>query len=145
MLERIQNDIKTAMKEKNIEVRNILRMIMSKAKDIAKSDKNRDVTSEDVMTAIHRQIKQNKETISFAEKENRDTNKEEKEIEILMSYLPEQMTEDEIKDLVASIISCIPEEERTNRSRGIVMKELSKYKDQLDMKIANKYVGEALN
>ena len=142
MLKRIQEDIKKAMKEKNTEVRNILRIIVAKAKDIAKNDRNREVTNEDVMTAIQRQIKQNKETISFAEKEARDTTKEEAEITVLMEYLPKQKTEEEIRELIVQIIETISEE--GPRARGKVMKELSKYKNEIDMKIASQIAGEFL-
>jgi len=142
MLKRIQEDIKKAMKEKNTEVRNILRIIVAKAKDIAKNDRNREVTNEDVMTAIQRQIKQNKETISFAKKEARDTTKEEAEITVLMEYLPKQKTEEEIRELIVQIIETISEE--GPRARGKVMKELSKYKNEIDMKIASQIAGEFL-
>jgi uncharacterized protein YqeY len=142
MLQTIQNDIKTAMKNKNVEERNILRMIVSKAKDIAKNDGNRNTTSEDVMVAIQRQIKQNKETISFAEKENRDISKETQEIEILEKYLPTQKTDEEITKLIETILAST--EDRSPRVRGFVMKELSQYKNELDMKKASQILSSLL-
>jgi len=145
LLKKIKEDIKNAMKEKDIETRDILRVIVAKANDIAKSDNNRDVNSEDIKMAIQKQVKQNKETISFLQEDNRSTEKEDREINILMAYLPKQMSKEETTELVKKIVMSIPEKERTNKSRGLIMKELSKYKDVLDMKEAGKIVGSFLN
>ena len=60
MLQTIKNDIKEAMREKNNELKSILRMVMAKANDTAKADGNRETTDADVMSAIQKQIKQNK-------------------------------------------------------------------------------------
>ena len=145
MLKKINEDIKSAMKNKETKVRNILRMVLAKAKDLAKSDKNREVTSEDIKNAIQKQIKQNKETISYSKEDGRDCSKEEKEVEILMSYLPKQKTKEEMQELVRSIIDTLPEDKRNPKGRGIVMKELSKYKDVVDMKEAGNFAATLLN
>ena len=145
MLKKINEDIKSAMKNKETEVRNILRMVLAKAKDLAKSDKNREVTSEDVKNAIQKQIKQNKETISYSKEDGRDCSKEEKEIEILMSYLPKQKTKEEMQELVKSIVDTLPEDKRNLKGRGLVMKELSQYKDVIDMKEAGNFAATLLN
>lgn len=145
MLIKINNDIKTAMREKNPQVRDLLRLIMAKANDIAKSDNQRDVEDKDVMTAIHRQIKQNKDVISIAADNGRDTSKDEAEVTILMTYLPKQKSVEEVTEIISNIVSNLPEEKRNQKGRGLVMKELSQYKDVMDMKEASHIAGDLLN
>jgi uncharacterized protein YqeY len=133
------------MKLREISKRDILRMVMAKAKDIAKKDKNREVTDLDLLSAIQKQIKQNKETLEFLKKDNRDCSEAENEIEILSTYLPEQMSKDRMAELVRGIVNNIPEDQRNQKARGIVMKELSKHKDTLDMKEAGAFAATLLS
>jgi len=145
MLQTIKNDIKAAMREKNNELKSILRMVMAKANDTAKADGDRDTSDADVMSAIQKQIKQNKDVIEIAKENGRDASKDEKEVEILMNYLPQQMTEEEIQTLVEGIVSELPEDKRNNKGRGIVMGKLKPYKDQLDMGKASQIAGKLLS
>lgn len=147
---KVNTDIKTFMKSGETQKRDILRLVASKAKLTAKEDMKRpvearsDASDADMLAAIQRQIKQNKETIDFCIQENRPYEKEQQEVDILMEYLPKQKTEDEIKVIVTDIINKIPIEERTAKARGLVMKELAPYKDELDMKLAGIIAGQIL-
>ena len=145
LIKTIQENIKTAMREKDANKRDILRMVITKAKEIAKRDNKRDVKDEDVLTGIQKQIKQNKETLEFIKQDGRDSSKIENEIEILSAYLPEQMSRDRMTELVRGIVSNIPEDQRNQKARGLVMKELSKYKDTLDMKEAGAFAATLLS
>jgi len=145
MLQTIKNDIKEAMREKNNELKSILRMVMAKANDTAKADGNRETTDADVMSAIQKQIKQNKDVITLAKENDRDSDKDEREVEILMNYLPQQMSEEDIQTLVEGIVSELPEDKRNNKGRGIVMAKLRPYKDQLDMGKASQIAGKLLS
>lgn len=146
MLKQINANIKTAMREKNNEVKDILRLILGKAKDIAiaREEGQREVTSEDVKTAIQKQIKQNKETIVVLKDNARDFSKEENEIAILMEYLPKQMSTEDMNTLVRSIVDKIPEEDRIPRAKGTIMKELAPYRDTIDMKEAGNFASTFL-
>lgn len=147
---KVNEDIKLFMKSGETQKRDILRLVSSKAKLTAKEDMKRpvearsDASDADMLAAIQRQIKQNKETIDFCVKENRPYDKEQQEVDILMEYLPKQKTEDEIKTIVANIINNIPVEDRTAKARGIVMKELAPLKDELDMKLAGTIAAQIL-
>jgi uncharacterized protein YqeY len=147
---KVNTDIKTFMKSGETQKRDILRLVASKAKLTAKEDMKRpaedrtEASDADMLAAIQRQIKQNKETIDFCVKENRPYEKEQQEVDILMEYLPKQKTEDEIKVIVTDIINKIPVEERTAKARGLIMKELAPYKDELDMKLAGIIAGQIL-
>lgn len=145
MINKIKNDIKAAMRSKDIQKRDILRMIMARAKTIAKDDNQRDVTDKDIFSSIQKQIKQNKETITHLKTEGRDISKESLEISILTEYLPKQMSESEMKNLVSSIIEDIPKDERTPKAKKIIMGKLSEYRDQLDMKEASNFASTLLS
>jgi len=144
MLNKVKENIKLAMKNKE-DKKNILRLILAKAKDIAKNDGNREVSSSDVEQAILKQIKQNNETIEISLANQRDCSKEQKEVEILMAYLPKQKTKKEMEELVTKIVNSLPEDKRNQKGRGLVMKELAKYKNVLNMKEASKFVGTILS
>jgi len=144
MLKEINKNIKQAMRDKNTVRRNILRMILSRAKLIAKNDKDRELTDEDIFTSIRKQIKQNKETIVCLKEGKRDFSQEEFEMEILSTYLPAQMSSAEMEKIVVGLIEEIPEEKRNLKSKGLIMGKLSQYKDSLDMKEAGNFANTLL-
>lgn len=101
LLEKIQADLKEALKAKN-EIRvSTIRFLMSSIHN-AKIEKGQDLSDEDVVSVIQKQIKQRKESIEGFEKGSRAdlVEKETKEMEILREYLPEQLSESRIKDIV---------------------------------------------
>lgn len=106
LIEKIDSDLKHAMKEKNEVVVSTLRMLKAavKNKEIEKKVKN--LPEEDLLDIIQKQVKQRKDSISDFEKANRQdlVKKEKGEILILEQYLPRQLTEVELKDLVQKAI-----------------------------------------
>ena len=118
--ERIQADIKKAMPEKDQLKVSVLRMLMaavfnkekekraklSKTKDPPaggeKLDELSKLTDEEIIEVISSESKKRQDSIEQYEKGNRQdlADQEKKELEILMKYLPEQMTEEEIRKLV---------------------------------------------
>jgi len=134
MLKRINTEIKQAMREKNTVMRDILRMVVAKAKLLAKNENQRDVTDEDILSIARKQIKENKDSVDALKEAGRNFEKEELEIEILATYLPKQMNADEMQKMVKDIIEAIPVEKRNPKSKGVVMGKLSKHGDTLDMK-----------
>ncbi len=114
--ERIQADIKKAMPEKDQLKVSVLRMLMaavfnkekekrarlSKNEEIEKLDELSKLTDEEIIEVISSESKKRQDSIEQYEKGNRQdlADQEKKELEILMKYLPEQMTEEEIRKLV---------------------------------------------
>jgi len=151
MLKTFKDKIKQAMREKDTRTRSILRLVLGKAKDIAKerkTEEERIVTDKDLLIATQRQVKQLKETIAELTKAGRDKSfyeSELAEIEILSEYLPKQMTNEDITALVKTVIDTIPEENRNmKQGKGLAMKGLAKYRDTIDMKFAGEEVNKAL-
>lgn len=106
--EKIAFDLKEAMKAGNIIKRDTLRMVDSMVKnvEIEKMKKEEGLNDEEALEVIGRAVKQRKDSISQYEAGGRSdlAEKENKEIEILMEYLPEQMNEEGIRKAIIEVI-----------------------------------------
>ena len=105
LLEEITADMKKAMKNKQKDKMKVLRLLRSDLKT-AKIDKKGEFTEEDALSVITKAAKNRKESIESYKKGGRDdlVEEEQKELEVIEKYLPEQMTDDEIKELVDEVI-----------------------------------------
>ncbi len=94
----IDQDFKKALKQKNQEILSVLRMIKSAVKN-KEIEKKNELKDEEVVEVLQKEIKQRKESISDFEKGDRGdlAEKEKKEMDILLRYMPKQLSEDEIK------------------------------------------------
>lgn len=104
----LQEDIQKAMVARNEEKLSTLRMLKN-AIQYAEIAKGLDykATDEDVLDVIGKEVKKHREAIELYEKGGRPelAEKEKKELEILQSYLPEQMSEEEVSKLVDEAVS----------------------------------------
>ena len=103
--ERLQNDLKIAMKEKDKFKRDVVRFVMSAIKQI-EVDERKELSDADIEAILVKQIKQRNDSIEqFREGGREDlVEKNERELEILRSYLPEPMSEDEVRGVLSDII-----------------------------------------
>ena len=144
LFEKIQIDMYAAMKlgEKNIST--TLRTTLAKLKDkkIAKKD---NLSENEEMKVLQILVKQRSESIELYEKGNRPelAELEMKEMEILNSYLPEMMDENQIKNIVKTVID---EMDATSmEDMGKIMPEVMKRGNGLiDGKSAQKFVNEII-
>ncbi len=99
-------DFKTAMKEKDAIKKASITMLRAAIKQIEVDTKS-EIDDDRIVEIISKQIKQKKGAIEEFEKGGRDDLVQEakSEIDFLSTYLPEQMTEDEIKELVKATIT----------------------------------------
>ncbi|HDS02565.1 MAG TPA: GatB/YqeY domain-containing protein [Firmicutes bacterium] len=103
--ERLQNDLKESMKQKD-ELRTLtLRMILSEIR-YARIEKKQDLSDPDVQALISKSIKKHQDSIEMYTKGNREdlAAREEDEKNILLSYLPEQLSEEKIEALVRETV-----------------------------------------
>ncbi len=142
--ERIREELKNAMKAKDeVKVRT-LRMLLSSLKNY-EVEKMKEAEDEDVIAIIQKEVKKRKEAIEQYRNAGREdlAAEEEKELKILESYLPEQMSEEEIKKLAKEIIESVGA--TSPKDLGKVMKEImTKVKGRVDGKLVNKIVRELL-
>ncbi len=107
--EQILNDIKEAMKAKEIEKRDVLRSLdsMIKNEEIAQGKRDDGLNDEDVISLVKRAIKQRKDSAEQFRKGNRDdlAKKEEQEISFIEKYLPAQISEDEVRVIVEKVVA----------------------------------------
>ena len=143
-LEKVQADMYTAMKSGDKEKANTLRNVLSKLKD-KQIEKREDLSSEEEIKILQTLVKQRKESIELYEKGGRSelVSIEKQEMEIINSYLPRMISDDNIKDIVKSVI----ESSGANSMADIgkVMPEvMKKGKGLIDGKTAQKFVSEML-
>ena len=146
----IENKYKNVLKEKkDIEIKT-LRLIKSaiKDKEIAlRSKENKgELSEESIAEILQGMIKRRKESIEMFLKGGREqlVDLEKQEIEIIKSFLPKQLTEEETKEVIKNIIK----ENNFNsiKDMGKIMHELkSKYFGKIDLSLAGKLSKEILN
>ena len=145
----IMTDMKDAMKSHDKETLSTLRFLKS-AIDLFKINNKMDRTEspndDTVIEVVSKQVKTHKESIEEFKKAGRDDLVENllKEVQILSKYLPEQLSEDEVRSKIDEVISSI--EATSIKDMGKVMKELTPlFKGKADMKLVNTIVKEKLN
>ena len=140
----LEEAVKNSMRDRNKEKTSTLRMAISEIKK-EEIDKRIELSDEEIIKILQRMIKQRKESISQFEQAGREelADKENSEILILQDFLPEQMSEEEIKVYVDEAI--IESGASTPQDMGKVMGSLkSKLKGNVDMGIVSKLVKESL-
>ena len=104
--EALMNDLKAAMKEKDIIRKNTVQMVRSAILQFEK-DNQKELNDEGILEVIAKELKRRRDVLPEYEKSGRedlikDINRE---IEILLSYLPKQLTKEELEVIVADAIS----------------------------------------
>lgn len=104
--EKLLEDLKQAMKEKNVIRKNVVQMVRAAILQVEK-DKLIEVTDEQIVEIIAKEAKKRKDSIADYEKSGRQDllDQIKQEIAILEEYLPEQLSEQEIEEKVKAIIT----------------------------------------
>lgn len=104
----LQEELKQAMLAKDELRKSVLRLLLSAINyyEIQKGGAGYEAADEDVMSVIRKEVKQRKDSIEQFKIGNRQdlVDKETKELELLQTYLPAQMTEEEIREIVKETI-----------------------------------------
>lgn len=103
---RIQEDVKAAMRSKDKERLGTLRLITAAIKQ-KEVDERIELTDTDVLAVLEKMVKQRNDSISQYQQAGRDdlVAKEQAELDIIKTYLPEQMSEAELEALVSDIVA----------------------------------------
>lgn len=144
LLNQILSDIKAAMKSRDASTLEVLRTLHSDIKNVA-INARKDITDEVVLDVLSKSIKQRNESIEMLRKGGREENAKEEEatLSVYRKYLPAQLTEEEVKALVAEIKLQVGAE--GPKDMGKVMKELSpKTKGRFDSRRLSDLVKSAL-
>ncbi len=147
ILEQIMADIKQAMQAGEAEKRDTLRMLTSAIKDeeIKKKKREEGLNEEETIEIIARSIKQRKDSITEYLGGGREdlADKEKSEIAILEKYLPEQLSEEEVRAEVKKIIKETKASSKADFGRvmGVAM---GKLKGKTDGQMVKKITEEEL-
>ena len=120
--EKLLEDLKKSMKEKNINRKNAVQMVRASILQIEK-DKQIEVTDEQILEIITKEVKKRKDALADFQKANREDliNQVNEEISVLEEYLPKQLTDEELESKIKEIINKVGA--TTIKNLGIVMKE----------------------
>ena len=146
----IENEYKNALKSKDKNKISTYRLILSSIKDldiVNRSGPNKKETDdEDIRKLLKKMVKQRAESIDIYKKNNRTDllEVEQNEYDILTSFLPKQLSEEETKKICADVISKIGA--NSLKDMGKVMGELKKnHADEIDFSKAGSMIKELLN
>ena len=147
--EKLNNDVKEAMKSREQERLTTLRLVVAAIKDREISERVQGVSEplqdKDIVQILTKMVKQRDESARVYEEGGRLdlAERERREIALLQDYLPKQMSEAEIKAAIEEIIGEVQAE--SIKDLGKVMAVLKeKYAGQMDFGIANRVVKERL-
>ena len=141
----LTNDMKEAMKAKEKDRLAVIRMVRGAIKQI-EIDSKKELDDETVIGVISKEVKMRKDSVEEFKKGGREdlVAKTEAEIAVLMPYLPQQLSEDEIRSLVRAAVEQVGAS--SPKDMGKVMGVLMpKVKGRADGTLVNTIVKEALN
>ena len=148
--EKINDEYKTALKSKDKNKISTYRLILTGIKDLDISNRSgpnkKETDDEDIKKLLKKMIKQRNESVEIYKKNKREDllKIEQGEIELLSTYLPKQLSEEETKKICSEIITKVGAQ--TIKDMGKVMGELKKnYSDSIDFSKAGSILKELLN
>ena len=145
LLDTINNDMKNYMKEKDRFSLGVVRMVKG-AIQLESINKKKELTDEEIISVISKQIKMRKDSIVEFEKGNRQdlVEQNKKEIEILNKYMPEQLSMEEINKIIDEAFLLI--KPTSSKEQGLIMKEITpKLKGRADMSLVSGIIKDRLN
>ncbi|AWZ48789.1 GatB/YqeY domain-containing protein [Hathewaya limosa] len=144
--EDLQRDWKDAVKARDKFKANVISMAKAAVLLYEKSGESKEVTDDIVIDIISKEVKQRRESIEEFTKGNRTdlVKAAQDEINILLNYLPQQLTETEVKEIVASTASEVGAS--SMKDMGKLMSAIvPKTKGKADGKLVSTLVKEYLN
>ena len=145
LTEKINTDLKVAMKSGDSIKLNTIRSIRTKIIELSKRGTGSSITQEDELKILLSEAKKRKEAIEMYQKAGRTdlSDQEQRELEIINEYLPKQMSKEEAGDIVKKIISEVGAHSAKDLGKvmPVAMKEL---KGKIDGKVVQELVKEQL-
>lgn len=142
--EQLVADLKQSMKNKDTIAKSAITLVRAAILQVEK-DERRELSEDDIIGVISKQVKQRKDVLIDFQKANRQDliEQTEREIEILTKYLPQQLSEEELKVIVLDAINEVGATSMKDMGKimGIVM---PKIKGRADGGMVNKIVKENL-
>ncbi|HBI03706.1 MAG TPA: aspartyl-tRNA amidotransferase [Paenibacillaceae bacterium] len=145
LVERLNQDMKLAMKNKDKLKLSVIRMVKASVKN-EEINQGSPLTDEQVLAVVTRELKQRRDSLQEFDKAGREdlAAPTREEIEILLEYMPEQMGEDDIRRIVSEAIQQVGAQSKKDLGKvmGVLM---PKVKGRADGALVNKIVQELLS
>ena len=144
LFEQIQNDTYAAMKAGEKEKSNTLRTTLAKLKD-KRIEKRDDLSEAETIKVLQTLVKQGKESVELFEKGGRPelATSENGEIDILNSYLPQMISEDNIRNIVQTVVDEVGAVSMADLGK-VMPKVMERGKGLINGKTAQQFVREIL-
>ena len=149
MREKLNSELKSSIINKNLIAVKTLRLIIAAIKDrdiVVRSSGNKTgIENTEIISLLKKMIKQREESIILYKKGKRDdlVKNEENEISIISKFLPEQLSENEVKSIVIEAIK--KENAESIKDMGKVMNVLKQdYSNNMDFSLASKFIKDIL-
>lgn len=145
-IEEVRSAMVAAMKAGDKPTKESLSMLLAALKNKA-IDKRADLTEEEEIQVVMKEIKQTKETLDMTPAERTDIIEEcRKRLAVLENYAPKLMSEAEIKEIIKATLSELGIDAPTPKDKGKIMKVLMpKVKGKADGKLVNEMMTQLLN
>jgi len=143
--EKLHEDLKKFMKEKNSLALNTVRSVIAEIKN-KEVEKGSEITDEEILQIIRKQIKMREDSIGQFKSAGRDdlAEKEAKELEILKNYLPEELSEEELEEIIQETIKEL--NATSKKDFGNVMKTvIQKVQGRADNRKINEILSKLLD
>ena len=144
MIEKLEKDMIAAMKEQNKDRLTVIRMVKAALKQ-EQIDHKKEINDELLIDVVNKQIKMRKDSITEFEKGGRQdlVDKTEEEIKVLMEYLPEQLSSEEVLQVIEEIFAEVKPEGPKDMGKVMSLAQ-AKLKGKADMKEVSTMIREKL-
>lgn len=135
--ERLAKDLKSSMKNKDTVRKNTVQLVRTAVLQVEK-DKKVTLEDEDILEVIAKQLKQRRDSLPEYEKSGREDliSELKREMEVLMEYLPEQLSMDELRPIVEEAVNAVGAES---------MKDMGRIMEYVMPKVKGRADGKAVS
>lgn len=146
LLERLNNDMKQAMKSKEKDKLSVIRMLKAAVQNETIKLGKHTLSEEEELTVLSREFKQRKDSLHEFEKAGRDdlAEKVHEEMTVVETYMPKQLSEEELSELVKATISEVGANSKAEMGK-VMAAVMPKVKGKADGSLVNKLVQQHLS
>ena len=144
MRTRLETDLKQAMRDRNEVARDTLRMLLAEIKN-REIASGQDLTGDEATAVLQKAVKTRLESVEQFDRAGRAdlVAREKAEIAVVQAYLPQSMTEEEVRAAVQAVLA--ETGVTTKKDLGVATKAvMARHKGRIDGKLAQKILGELL-
>jgi uncharacterized protein YqeY len=146
LLERLNNDMKQAMKNKEKDKLSVIRMIKASLQNEAIKLGVKELSEADELTVLSRELKQRKDSLHEFDKAGREdlVEKLRTELAIVELYMPKQLSEEELAEIVKQTILDVGAKSKADMGK-VMAAIMPKVKGKADGSLVNKFVQQHLS